>query len=337
MKRCLAGIVATIGIATSAHAVTPVPPGFLVNPVYQGRIGGLEAWASPHSEGLFLVLPEATLRGSLGTIRGGHRLVIGGSLFVDSAQALPVSAKEFQSRREIEEAFPIASEMMERLRESVEDDVARQRAAFQSALNETTRPVRRPNHVTGDLSGPGAVDGPEGGQDVSMPDRKLAGPDPEDAINASGLLEDVAENVFWFGLGDPEAPTVYAFIDPACPFCAQAIQTLGPEIARGDLQLRVALAQVVSDRSLSLIAAILAEEDVPGAFLEHEYGTRSLQPGDWNTLSAQVREGVENNATIIRAHGVPGVPFFVFRTAEGTEAFFGVPEPDQFIGALPAS
>jgi len=146
---------------------------------------------------------------------------------------------------------------------------------------------------------------------------------------ADELLDEVRHDALWFGIGNHEAPAVYAFIDPACPYCARAIVNIGDAISDGELQLRVVLAPVVSQNSPGLIASILTHEEPPIAFMEHEYawaeGRRFLQPAEWTDIPGQVRDGLLYNVELMKKYEIRGVPFFVFDTEEGARVINGVP------------
>ena len=153
------------------------------------------------------------------------------------------------------------------------------------------------------------------------------------------LLEDVRRNATWFSVGANEAPTVYAFIDPTCGYSARAISALSKQVGAGGLQLRVILAPVLSQRSAGLIAGILTSEKPPLAFFDHEValaerGRSDLAPADFSVLPPQVQAGIKRNFDMIREYRIPGVPFFVYETAEGAKVVSGAPDGLGFPGAL---
>lgn len=153
------------------------------------------------------------------------------------------------------------------------------------------------------------------------------------------LLEDARYNALWFSVGANDAPAVYAFIDPTCSYSARAISALSRRIGAGDLQLRVILAPVLSDRSTGLIAGILTDERPPLAFFDHEVGLAErgrsdLAPAEFSTLPAPVQAGIRRNFEMLRDYGIPGVPFFVYETGEGARVLSGAPDGISFPGAL---
>lgn len=153
------------------------------------------------------------------------------------------------------------------------------------------------------------------------------------------LLEDVRKNALWFSVGANDVPAVYAFLDPSCPFSASAVAALSEQIGSGELQLRVVLAPVISERSAGLVAGILSSEKPPLTFFDHEIalserGRSDLTLGSLSDLPAPVQAGVQRNFNMIRDYGIPGVPFFVYDTAEGARVVSGAPDGLGFPGAL---
>ncbi len=156
---------------------------------------------------------------------------------------------------------------------------------------------------------------------------------------AQTLLEDVRHNATWFSVGANDAPSVYAFIDPTCSYSARAITALSERVGAGQLQLRVVLAPVLSQRSAGLIAGILTSEKPPLTFFDHEValaerGRSDLAPADFSALPPQVQAGIQRNFEMIRDYKIPGVPFFVYETAEGARVVSGAQEGISFPGAL---
>ena len=156
------------------------------------------------------------------------------------------------------------------------------------------------------------------------------------------LLEEMRHDAMWFGIGKLDAPVVYAFIDPACPWCAKAIVSIGEAVTTGKLQLRIALVPIVSQDSPGLIASIMTAAEPPIAFMEHEYskaeeGRNGLQVGNWSDLPGLLRTKLLDNVEMMKKYKLRGVPFFIFETEDGTKFINGVPEPEDFNDALPDS
>lgn len=153
-------------------------------------------------------------------------------------------------------------------------------------------------------------------------------PEPEDG---SEFLRELEVGTMWFGVGRDDALPIYMVYDPSCPFCARAVQNLEPRIVAGEIQLRIIMAPAVSQSSLGLASAILADADPVGALLENSSriargGQPSMDPVDPATLDQALLEGIAINIDMLERHNVPGVPFFGWADS-GTPRFFaGVPD-----------
>ena len=170
--------------------------------------------------------------------------------------------------------------------------------------------------------------------------------DVEEPSLADQLLDDIRYDGFWFGIGYPDIPVVYAFMDPACPYCAKAIMNIGDEMEQGKIQLRVVPVPVISTESPGLIASIMADDHPPEAFMEHEYahatgrpclenGRPCLESRDWSSLPGWMQTEILGNIDIMEKYEITGVPYFVFNTKDGVRIVPGVPEASDFATALP--
>jgi hypothetical protein len=159
------------------------------------------------------------------------------------------------------------------------------------------------------------------------------------SIEMDQRVLDFHENSFWFGLGRPGAPTVYAVIDPTCPFCARAMDRLKEDVESGNLDMRVILAPLISARAPDVIAGILNSENPALAFWQHELDVAAGRPGvdavTFSRLSEDYQSAIRANYDFISEKAIPGVPYFVFMTETGSEVFSGVPEAGAFSHALP--
>jgi thiol:disulfide interchange protein DsbG len=118
----------------------------------------------------------------------------------------------------------------------------------------------------------------------------------------------------WFVLGQPQAPVVYAFIDPQCPHCHDFINTLRDRglIENGRVQLRVIPVAVINKQSLYQSAYLLAASDPSGRLLSHIDGEESLPvQRDMNT------QGVQRNMTVMKDWGLKSTPFVVYKDKGG--------------------
>ncbi|WP_375263686.1 hypothetical protein [Palleronia sp.] len=160
-----------------------------------------------------------------------------------------------------------------------------------------------------------------------------------DTADAEEFFRETREDTTWFAVGDADAPVVYAYIDPTCPFCARAIDGMRAQVENGELQLRVILAPLVSARAPEVIAGILLHDDPVEGFLEHETSVRKhttspIKPRTFEELPAQVSSGIRKNYETVLKNRVPGVPFFAFATESGPQFVSGVPKKGDFDAAL---
>lgn len=265
------------------------------------------------------------------------------------------------------EAFDVAQEMLEGLPEA-------ERAELLMALVTALRPVTTEDEFVAALKGWQDEVFARIGATATAPADDEAAPvageaeeaavEPEEAAEAKDAVETPAaeaeiipasaedteadlqeffretqEDTTWFVAGEKSAPVVYAYIDPTCPFCARAIDGLRGQIDKGELQLRVILAPLVSAKAPETIAGILLADNPVETFLEHETSivkrtTSPVKLQDFKGLPAQVAAGIRKNYETVLKNGVPGVPFFAFQTEEGPKFFSGVPRGGEFDAAL---
>ncbi|PZO75084.1 MAG: hypothetical protein DI629_17595 [Mesorhizobium amorphae] len=170
--------------------------------------------------------------------------------------------------------------------------------------------------ASGDVSGPGPADGATGAAAPSA-----AAPAPEAGGNAAAidaLIEGASRTL----IGSETAPRIMAVLDPACPYCATAMTALAPRIERGEIAIDAVIVPVISERSRGLVAGILSAENPGEAMLSHEKAMRGaggamIEAASWEGLPRETREAVERDVGLLRAAGVPGVPFFIFDGPEG--------------------
>ena len=143
----------------------------------------------------------------------------------------------------------------------------------------------------------------------------------------------------WFSVGNKNAPVVYAYLDPTCPFCARAVKAMRSDIDSGKIQMRVIMAPLIAANSPDVIAGILSSGNPVENFMTHEAAVsdRTTSPValvDFAKLPAEMADGIRKNYQKVIDYEIPGVPFFVFDTAEGEKYFSGVPDASSFDGAL---
>jgi hypothetical protein len=153
------------------------------------------------------------------------------------------------------------------------------------------------------------------------------------------FLDDLRRGGFWFSIGQPDAPAIYMIADPACPYCARAIQSLQDAVTGGRLQLRILLAPLVSERSAGLVAAVLKDENPGMAYWNHaldyaKTGSSDLKLVEFSSLPASFQAGVQRNYDFVAKNGLPGVPFFAWATSDGPKFLSGVAGEEKFDGAL---
>ena len=147
-----------------------------------------------------------------------------------------------------------------------------------------------------------------------------AAADPQQVLET--VLADIEAEAFWFSMGRPDAArTAYMFMDPECPYCARSIDSLKGAIERGEIQLRLIPVPLVSQASPDAIAGMLVAPDPVAEAFAHArgklMGDRTPPAATFADLPEEFRNLVAHNLEIVRRHGVPGVPLFVFRTADG--------------------
>jgi protein-disulfide isomerase len=163
---------------------------------------------------------------------------------------------------------------------------------------------------------------------------------PDLDARSGALLEEARRAGLWFGLGRAGAPTVYALMDPTCPYCAKAMEALEPRLKAGDIDLRILLTPVLSERAVDLSAGLLLAPDPAAAFLDHELrvartGRSALEAKSFADLPDHLADGLRTNHGIVVDNDIPGVPFFLFETPEGPRWTFGVPTAESFLQARP--
>ena len=315
--------VAAHGFAASDAAASASETGSLAGIARQGTLGELEVWEIPGSELKLLV-------GS----RHGEVLI---AKLISPPKNWSADAENASQKLDAEELCAV-------------DDVL----AYSTPAELYNRDVR-------DLPGTLRIGGQNSDHAASMipPLRSksaaysnateysgFAEPDrlPSEAsaspIDRSTALESIRKDAFWFSVGKRGAPTVYAVIDPDCPFCAKAMTNLKDEVELGKLQLRIVPVHALGEQSADLIAAMLTDKEPPVAFWRHEiqkgtFGSSDLAPVNFKSLRPELRAAIESNLALISRLKIEGVPFFAFETSDGPAVYFGVPDPDVFADALP--
>lgn len=179
----------------------------------------------------------------------------------------------------------------------------------------------------------GAVPSP-----VSMPPLTMA-----KAQSSEELFLQATDNMAWFSAGTPKsgAPAIYMIVDPTCPHCAVAVDRLAQKVRAGDIDLRVILHPFRSQQAVYEAASILQSKTPGQDFMSHELSKTTSSPSSLKVLAPteinpDVARGLQRNSEWVRANGVDGVPFWIYKTAEGAQVAFGEVREDMLTNALPA-
>lgn len=171
---------------------------------------------------------------------------------------------------------------------------------------------------------------------------------PVGAIVSSN--DPLGDETFWIRLGWPEAPLIYMFIDPTCPYCSQGLQKLAPLIERRQLQVRIILVPILNEASAPLVAKLILSENPADAIWQHEIVNQGLF--DWDSLVGNddgLKElgpkglgWLKKNYDWMQDRNLYSVPLYVWaepmgETGEGKmwQIREGVQEPLVFQAALP--
>ncbi len=182
--------------------------------------------------------------------------------------------------------------------------------------------------------------------DLALPTTPAA-PDAEQARPAEhsgeGDLTSIGHDTFWLRLGEPGAPAVWMLADPACPHCADALDRLSSALIGGQLQIRLALAPFLSDRSWDLAADIILAPDPAQRAWDQMRAKAAGQPPDVAPGTAEAIKPLgsallDANLDWMRDHGISAVPHFVWRDGNGNwHQASGVQAITTFAQAVPGA
>lgn len=185
---------------------------------------------------------------------------------------------------------------------------------------------------------------------LTPPGAATGAPTPEAPVAAAPPADDVTAQLdrfataakaerLWFSVGSQQAPVVYVVVDPTCPFCAQAMDKLRPDVEGGHLQLRVILAPFREPLSAQLSYAIMKAEVPAVAYWEHEITTARGGPSPLQPIVADPKDPIatalDANAAWLDEARIPATPFFFWRDSDGVRIFAGVPDRGVFSDARP--
>lgn len=157
------------------------------------------------------------------------------------------------------------------------------------------------------------------------------------------VFREAGDERVWFSAGTPrpDAPVIYMLADPECPQCQWTIDQMQGAIASGAIDLRVILAPVTGVEGFTTSLSILHSEDIPQTFMAHmtskTRGTSAVAQMDATRADKAVIQGIVDNINWMRANRMPGVPFFLYQTDQGTRFAFSELPPDAQTDARPAS
>lgn len=186
-------------------------------------------------------------------------------------------------------------------------------------------------------------------EDRTRETAEMPGPSDSDADAAVSagqpsleLMQDIAENSFWIsmhqsgGPGDRLEP-LHMIYDPSCPHSARAMRALEEPVRNGEVRLRVSLVPVTGRNALELTAEILSSDRPAEVIFERarNFGTYRQDIGI-EALETELLIGIQANMDLVTRHGLPGVPFFAWQTAEGPRFLAGVPRPGHSFDLAPA-
>jgi hypothetical protein len=176
---------------------------------------------------------------------------------------------------------------------------------------------------------------PEAAQDASAEPTPLDWSAPNQALIGQAL-EITRSEAFWFGVGDPTAPEIWAWMDPSTPASQATFMMLRDRIAAGSVYLRVIPVVTRDPASAEAMAAILATEDPLRAFLARlDGGALPAAPeGEDLTLPEELVTPIERNGALATRIAPPALPFLVWTSGSGPVALAGVPGEDLFGDAV---
>ena len=148
------------------------------------------------------------------------------------------------------------------------------------------------------------------------------------AAFASEVYGRVDTEAFWFSAGSKDAQhVIYMMIDPECPYCADIITRMRPDIEAGKLQLRIVMTPILSAMSLDRAAEILTSEDPQQAVLDHAEDRISkgliASETKFDSIPKPLQDMIGKNVEMFTDLKLPGVPVTSFKTADGHDLVVG--------------
>jgi thiol:disulfide interchange protein DsbG len=130
---------------------------------------------------------------------------------------------------------------------------------------------------------------------------------------SEAMFTDV-EGSNWIPLGNPNAPYIYMFDDPQCPYCKKFMDALRQnDIPNGLIQVRIIPVGIHGPDSVAQAAFLLAAPHPQDVYFKHLDGDTKALPVD-SSISTQ---GVERNLSIMQSWKFNGTPTTVYRSKNG--------------------
>lgn len=317
-----------------------------VRPLMQ--VAGLNAWAVPKADGgqeIALTTPDGLT--IYGRIVGPQGEDISGALLATSATVVP-EASPFDPPKQATapqaSAAPVAS-----VSAPAPVQPAQQPVIAQPTPPAPTQapPAAQP---PAQAAAPAPAAAPAQTQAQSpTPPQQVASigsetvPNVPKAGSVDELMQQAQDFAMWFAVNKPKpgSPLVYAFVDPTCPHCAWSFEQLKNRIDDNSIDLRVIMAPILSPEAAQIAASIMHQEDIAGALrgqLASVIGSGTPAPKvDPKSFDQNVVAAMQRNVDWMRLNGVPGTPFYLYKTKDGTQFAFGGLKDTQLNGVLPAA
>jgi hypothetical protein len=153
------------------------------------------------------------------------------------------------------------------------------------------------------------------------------GPSPE--IEDPSALLQAAETTAWFPVGAKKAPVIYFIADPRCPYCHAMWDAMAPAVYDGKIQVRLILVGVLGADSVNDATAILALQNPAMAWLGGVgSGKKPASISDQKALEAG-EAFLTRNELFRKSNRIGGVPFLIYKTADGVKTHYGADAPEQ--------
>lgn len=327
-----------------------------VRPLMQ--VSGLNAWAVPKAGGgqeIALTTPDGLT--IYGRIVGPQGEDISGALLATTATVIP-EASPFDPPQQQAANPQVSAAPSQPIPATPSAQPAQQPVAQQAAPVPPAAPVPAPqaqaqaNEPAPVSQTPAPASPPvpaaQGQSPAPTPPKQVASigsetvPNVPKAGSVDELMQQAQDFAMWFTVNKPKpgSPLVYAFVDPTCPHCAWSFEQLKNRIDDNSIDLRVIMAPILSPESAQIAASIMHQQDIGSALrgqLASVIGTGTPAPKlDPKSFDQNVVAAMQRNVDWMRLNGVPGTPFYLYKTKDGTQFAFGGLKDTQLTGILPA-